>query len=131
ARRRDHHTERLVVLGAEPAQTVAALGDFLAGADGEAVAGTALREGKLAFVFSGNGAQWPGMARNAYQTSAAFREAVDQADRALRPALGWSAAELIDRGAEPEQLVRADVAQPLLFAIQIGIVTVLRGVGIV
>ena len=94
------------------------------------VSGTALREAKLAFVFSGNGAQWPEMARGAYRASAAFRAAVDEADAALRPGLGWSVAELIESGVEADRLVHADVAQPLLFAIQLGIVTVLGGLGI-
>ena len=44
--------------------------------------------------------------------------------------LGWSVAELIDEGVDAERLVRADIAQPLLFAIQVGIVTVLRDLGI-
>src|SRR5439155_1729893 len=80
-----------------------------------------------AFVFSGNGAQWPEMARGAYRASAVFRAAVDEADAALRPGLGWSVAELIENGIEADRLVHADVAQPLLFAIQLGIVTVLGG----
>ena len=48
----------------------------------------------------------------------------------MRPGLGWSVAELIEDGVEADRLVHADVAQPLLFAIQVGIVTVLRGLGI-
>ena len=43
ARNRDHHPHRLVAL--DPATL------------DEAIAGTALRDGALAFVFSGNGAQ--------------------------------------------------------------------------
>ncbi len=89
-----------------------------------------MREGRLAFVFAGNGAQFPGMGRCAYHANAQFRDAVHGADKALQPALGWSVAEVIARGAEAGELVHADVAQPLLFAIQVGIVTVLRGLGI-
>jgi acyl transferase domain-containing protein/acyl carrier protein len=131
ARRRDQHPERLVALGVDHATTVAALGDFLAGAENaEVVTGSAVRDGKLAFVFAGNGAQWPGMGRYAYHASSAFRAAVIEADAAMRALLGWSVAELIERGVAAEQLVRADIAQPLLFAIQVGIVTVLRRLGI-
>ena len=131
ARRRDHHPQRLVALGADRDETLAALGDFIAGGETPAIiAGTAAREGKLAFVFAGNGAQFPGMGRHAYQANPAFRAAIAEADGALRPALGWSVAETIERGVEAERLVHADVAQPLLFAIQVGIVTVLRGLGV-
>ncbi|HTT79446.1 MAG TPA: SDR family NAD(P)-dependent oxidoreductase [Stellaceae bacterium] len=131
ARRRDHHGERLVAASGDPMEIAAALGDFAAGADHPSlVAGTAARDGRLAFVFSGNGAQWPGMGRDAYRTSPAFRDAVAAADGVLRPLLGWSIADAVERGTEAERLVHADVAQPLLFAIQVGIVTVLRGLGI-
>src|SRR3954470_3165789 len=131
ARGRDQHAQRLVALGEDIAETVTSLGEFLAnGPSPEVVAGTALREAKLAFVFSGNGAQWPGMGSNVYQASAAFRTALAETDNALRPALGWSVAELIETGVDAERLVRADVAQPLLFAIQVGIVTVLRDLGV-
>jgi acyl transferase domain-containing protein len=130
ARSRDHHAHRLVVLGADAAETAAKLAAFAAGDEHAVVSGTALREAKLAFVFSGNGAQWPEMARGAYRASAAFRTAIEEADAVLRPGLGWSIAELIESGVDADRLVHADVAQPLLFAIQLGIVTVLRGLGI-
>jgi acyl transferase domain-containing protein/NADPH:quinone reductase-like Zn-dependent oxidoreductase/NADP-dependent 3-hydroxy acid dehydrogenase YdfG/acyl carrier protein len=131
ARRRDHHPERLVALGETPAETLAALADFVAGEESPAiVTGTAVRDGKLAFVFAGNGAQWPGMGQAAYRASPVFREAVGEADRALAPLLGWSVAAAIDGGVSAERLVHADIAQPLLFAIQVGIVTALRRLGV-
>ena len=131
ARHRDQHPQRLVALGADRTETVAALANFAAGAENpHAIAGTAVRDGRLAFVFSGNGAQWPGMGRDAYRASPAFRDAIALADGALRPGLGWSVSELLERGADAEQLAHADIAQPLLFAIQVGIVTVLRGLGV-
>jgi len=131
ARHRDQHPQRLVALGEDRGGTIAALGDFIAGAENPAIiTGTAVRDGKVAFVFSGNGAQWPAMGRYAYHASPAFREAVGQADGSLRWALGWSVAEMIERGVEADELVHADIAQPLLFAVQVGIVTVLRGLGV-
>lgn len=131
ARRRDQHPQRLVALTESLAETIAALDDFVAGAENPAVLhGTALREGKLAFVFAGNGAQWPDMGREAHRANPDFRECVAEADRALRPALGWSVAEAIAQGIPTAELARADVAQPLLFAIQAGIAGTLRRQGI-
>jgi acyl transferase domain-containing protein len=131
ARRRDQHPQRLVALAEDQAGMIAALAGFNAEGENPAViTGTAVREGKLAFVFSGNGAQWPGMGRDAYHANPAFRAAVAQADDALRPLLGWSVAGMIERGVDAEQLAHADIAQPLLFALQVGIVTVLRDLGI-
>jgi acyl transferase domain-containing protein/NADPH:quinone reductase-like Zn-dependent oxidoreductase/acyl carrier protein len=131
ARCRDQHPERLVALGADQDEIVAALADFVTGTDNPAaVAGTAVRDGRLAFVYAGNGAQWATMGRQTYDASAAFRVAVARADAALRPALGWSVAEVIARGVAAGELVHADIAQPLLFAIQVGIVEALRDLGI-
>ncbi|MBV9824293.1 MAG: SDR family NAD(P)-dependent oxidoreductase [Alphaproteobacteria bacterium] len=131
ARHRDQHPERLVALGKTRGETLAALGDYIAGVDtGDVITGSAVRDGKLAFAFAGNGAQWPGMGRNAYRANGSFQTAVKQVDAALRPTLGWSVAEMIESGVTAEQLVHADVAQPLLFATQVGIVTVLRELGI-
>ena len=48
----------------------------------------------------------------------------------MLPQLGWSVAERIDAGAGRDDVARADVAQPLLFAIQVGIVRALRAEGV-
>ena len=131
ARKRDHHTHRLVALGKDPATTVELLGNFL---DGAAVPSVitkiGVREDKLAFVFSGNGAQFPGMGRDALRTNVAFRAAVEEVDGLLRPELGWSVTERLESGVGGEMLARADVAQPLLFAVQVGIVQALEAIGI-
>src|SRR6185437_14559835 len=66
-------------------------------ADGAVLAArAALPDGrdKLVFVFSGNGAQFPGMARDALTWSAPFREAAARVDNVLAPLLGWSAVAL-------------------------------------
>src|SRR6266851_1827578 len=131
ARKRDHHAHRLVALGQDPATTAGMLGDFLDGAPAPAViADTGVRGDQIAFVFSGNGAQFPGMGRDALRTNAVFRAAVEEVDGLLRPELGWSVTELLEHGVGAEMLARADVAQPLLFAVQVGIVRALGAVGI-
>jgi acyl transferase domain-containing protein/NADPH:quinone reductase-like Zn-dependent oxidoreductase/acyl carrier protein len=131
ARKRDHHSHRLVALGKDPASTAGMLAAFL---DGVPVPGVitdiAVREDKLAFVFSGNGAQFPAMGQAALRTNAVFRAAVEEVDGLLQPVLGWSVTELLERGVEDDELVRADIAQPLLFAVQVGIVRALAAIGI-
>jgi acyl transferase domain-containing protein/acyl carrier protein len=126
ARHRDQHPHRLVVLGDDPAT---AFDDFLAGRANPAVAAGVASRGGLAFVYSGNGAQFPGMGQAAYRASAAFRDAVAEADRALSPHLGWSVVERLASDIAEEELRRADIAQPMLFAIQVAITRVLRGSG--
>ncbi|HJU19416.1 MAG TPA: type I polyketide synthase, partial [Stellaceae bacterium] len=131
ARGRDQHPHRLVVQGADKEALAQKLALYLEGAPSPAaIAGSAVREGRLAFVFSGNGAQYPGMARDAWRGSAAFRTAVEEVDAALQPMLGWSVARLLETGADAETMARADIAQPLLFATQTGIVAALRASGV-
>jgi acyl transferase domain-containing protein/acyl carrier protein len=132
ARRRDHQPHRLVALGCGAAPTAGLLAEFLDGGSPPAViAGTAVAEGKLAFVFSGNGAQFAGMGQHVLRANTAFRTALLEVDRVLQGWLGWSAVELIEAGVDAEQVARADIAQPLLFAIQVGIVEALRHAGVV
>ena len=132
ARGRDHHRHRLAALGGDGTTNAGLLNDFLDDRPAPGlVCGTAVNGGKLAFVFSGNGAQYPEMGRAALRASPAFRAAIGTVDGVLRPLLGWSVADLIASGVDPEQLARTDIAQPMLFAIQIGIVEALREAGVV
>ena len=81
----------MVALSQDPAATSQTLAGFLNDEPSPfLIAGTGVREGKLAFVFSGNGAQFTGMGRNALRSNAAFRRATEDLDRMLRPELGWS-----------------------------------------
>ncbi len=95
-----------------------------------AVTGAALSSGKLAFVFSGNGVQRPGMARDAMRHSATFRATIAGLDRHLEPLLGWSVATRLMKDEDAAALACTDVAQPLLFAIQVAVVSALREFGI-
>ena len=127
ARHRDLAPHRLVLRGPDLAATIDAW------AAGEAPPGATQNEavrGSLAFVFSGNGAQHAGMARQALAASARFRAALRQADAALAPRLGWSPLAVLKRAVTAEALAATDIAQPLLFAIQVGVVGALAAEGL-
>ncbi len=131
ARGRDHHSQRLIALAPNPVAAAQSLAGFLGNEPSPfVIAGTGVREGKLAFVFSGNGAQFEGMGRDALIGNHAFRAAVEKLDRLLQPELGWSLVALLEEAADAEAMSRADIAQPLLFAVQVGIVEALRDIGI-
>jgi acyl transferase domain-containing protein/NADPH:quinone reductase-like Zn-dependent oxidoreductase/acyl carrier protein len=128
ALRRTQHARRLVIPAGTATDMVEALTLYLDGKPGVAAANSAVTGG-IGFVFSGNGSQWAGMAADAMAGSAGFREALLAVDAALTPWLGWSVAEAL---AEPdaEALRNTDIAQPLLFAIQVALVLGLRAEGI-
>ncbi|MGF1659164.1 MAG: SDR family NAD(P)-dependent oxidoreductase [Rubrimonas sp.] len=133
AHRRARLARRLVVVEGGRAARVAALDAFLDGReDGGWVVEQALagHAAPVAFVFSGNGSQWPGMGLAAYGADAAFRDSFD-ATAALVAAEGGPDLEAELRGPDLEaRLTLADVAQPLLLAIQIATVDALAARGV-
>lgn len=129
ARHRDLHPHRLVLRGEDGPTLAAQLADWRRGAP-RAVSGVAAASGGLCFVFSGNGAQFAGMGRLALATSAPFRAGMAQADAALAPLLGWSPRAMVETGVTAEQLAATDIAQPLLFAIQVASLQALAAEGL-
>ncbi|MFS3134558.1 type I polyketide synthase [Gluconacetobacter sacchari] len=123
ATRRAQLTHRLGVPGGDPAEMRAALAAWVeTRAHSDIVTGQALAQARTVFVFSGNGSQFSGMGQDLLTISPVFAAGVAEADAALRPHLDWSVLEAMRSGdwsADP-----ADIAQPMLFAFQIG---VLRG----
>ncbi|MCZ9351181.1 SDR family NAD(P)-dependent oxidoreductase [Streptomyces mutabilis] len=130
-RRRARHDHRAVVLADTPQQAASA---FLGAARGERPApGSAttrtVTHGRVAFAFSGNGSQWPGMGAELLRTEPVFQRAVQSVADVLDPLLGWSVVDAMAVG-DAERLKSTEVAQPLLFAYQLGVVEVLRAHGV-
>ncbi|MEV4439513.1 SDR family NAD(P)-dependent oxidoreductase [Streptomyces sp. NPDC049577] len=137
--RRSTHPHRAVVIAGGPPEAASELrrlfpeSTVAAPAAGSApragAVGRARDGGTVAFVFSGNGSQWPGMAADLMVREPVFRAAVDEADAALAPYLGWSVAKRLDTG-ERAHADRTEIAQPLLFAVQLGLVALLADRGV-
>ncbi|MBW8743628.1 MAG: type I polyketide synthase, partial [Sphingomonas sp.] len=129
ALKRTQHKNRLVIPAETPDLLVEALKAFVEGKPAAlAITNTAVA-GKIGFIFSGNGSQWAGMAADAIATSASFRGALDTVDAALQPHLGWSVRASLDTP-DAAALRNTDIAQPLLFAIQVALVLALREQGV-
>ncbi|MEV5136069.1 SDR family NAD(P)-dependent oxidoreductase [Streptomyces syringium] len=129
--RRGRHEHRAVVLAAGPAEAAARF-DALAHGEQD-VAGALAGEADGASVvlaFSGNGAQWAGMGRDLLEAEPSFHAGVRAADEALHPLLGWSVLKELAAAPGDRRADTTDVAQPLLFAVQVGLVSVLRAHGI-
>jgi phthiocerol/phenolphthiocerol synthesis type-I polyketide synthase C len=124
ARGRDHHRYRLLVRGsARAGMAEAVLAE--AGRRSEPAVG----EGRIVYVFSGNGAQWAGMGLEAFERNGVFRDAVAEVDACTAPLTGWSVTERLVK-ADPGSVACTEIAQPLLFAIQVGVVRALRAEGV-
>ena len=130
--RRTHHEHRGVAVGhtgEELAQRLRAL------AQGEKTPGVArgvamqgVRK-KLAFVFPGQGGQWPGMARDLARRETVFRETLERCELALGGFLEGPLADVLD-SAELGEEGRIEVVQPALFAVQVALAELWKSLGV-
>jgi acyl transferase domain-containing protein len=117
--------------------TVAARDALRALADGEehpaVVTGRTLRGG-TAFLFSGQGAQRPGMGRDLYAAFPAFARAFDEVCAHLDPELGLplgqSLKDAVLHTGDEEALRGTGLAQPALFAFEVALFRLLESWGI-
>ncbi|AWL42591.1 KR domain-containing protein [Streptomyces sp. SM18] len=127
--RRSAHPHRAAVMADGPEDAARQLDLLVAGepASGAIVRGDA-RSGTV-FVFSGNASQWPGMAADLLEHEEVFRTAVEEADAALAPHLGWSVAKELAYPSPPAWQ-RTETAQPALFVVQVGLTALLASHGL-
>ena len=127
---------RLAIVAGDIAQARAAIADILAGNDNAAVVrATAEPEAsRVAFLFTGQGAQYVGMGRGLYAAEPVFRAALDECDQALRGELGFSIVELMhpaeQSAAQSTSLDATANTQPALFAIEYALARLWQSWGI-
>jgi len=109
---RDHFTHRLAVVAA----SLADAGTALQNATSSVVAA----DPKVAFLFTGQGAQYAHMGRELYNTQPIFRQTIDRCDELLQPYLGRSLLTILYPGpTDDADLINQTVyTQPALFAIE-------------
>ncbi|MEQ9137702.1 MAG: SDR family NAD(P)-dependent oxidoreductase [Thalassobaculum sp.] len=90
---------------------------------------TPMRAGtpRLAFLFTGQGAQYPGMAWGLYRDEPVFRDAVERCAAAMRGRLAVPLTALLE-GSRP--VVATEHAQPALFAVGYGLAELWRSWGV-
>ncbi|MBF0551462.1 MAG: acyltransferase domain-containing protein [Deltaproteobacteria bacterium] len=97
------------------------------------VYGRALNHGgpKIAFLFTGHGAQYVGMGRQLYETQPTFRRIINDCDEILRPILDQSLLSVIyPEPGSSSPLDQTAYAQPALFAIGYALAELWRSWGI-
>ncbi|ARP94077.1 type I polyketide synthase [Bordetella genomosp. 13] len=132
AHRRDWHEERAVVYGNDNEAIAQLLEQFAQGEAPSHHISSGQRLGDAngpVFVYSGNGSQWLGMGRK-LMTDPVFAETVEQIDTLFAQHADWSIAQRLRRTDGPTDYERTEIAQPALFAVQLGITRMLAQRGV-
>ncbi|MFG1949438.1 type I polyketide synthase, partial [Nonomuraea sp. NPDC048826] len=123
--RRSAFDHRAAIVGATRADLLMGLEALSDGRPHPQLHQDAVREGKLAFLFTGQGAQRPGMGRDLYQAFPAFADAFDEALAHLPGDL-----RAIMWGDDPGLLNQTQHTQPALFAFETALYRLLRSWGL-
>ncbi|GHF75068.1 hypothetical protein GCM10010218_65160 [Streptomyces mashuensis] len=123
---------RAVVVADGRAELLDALDALAAGAPAPAGAEiTAGRtgDGRLAFLFTGQGAQRPGMGRELYETFPGYADAFDEVCHVLDAYLPRPLRDVV-HGTDAELLSRTEFTQPATFAVEVALYWVLESWGL-
>ncbi|MER6041805.1 acyltransferase domain-containing protein, partial [Streptomyces sp. NPDC001856] len=125
---------RGAVLADDPADRLAALDALARGEDSPfMVRGAGTAGHKVAFLFSGQGTQRPGMCRELYASSGVFAAAFDEVCARFGPLLEQPLADVVFAESdtpEAELLDRTEYAQPALFAVEVALFRQLEAWGL-
>lgn len=131
-----HHRQPLdkgaAFFGTTQAELVESLQTF---ANGDSATNVALADklpdsGEIALVYSGNGSQWLGMGCVLFKQDELFREAVLKVDAIWQQYADFSLIEEFFAAHENGRLHLTEIAQPLLFALQVGVTEMLLQKGL-
>ncbi|WP_461028119.1 SDR family NAD(P)-dependent oxidoreductase, partial [Streptomyces sparsus] len=126
AARRSHFDHRAVVLGDSRDTLVSGLKALAAGETAAPVVVNTARRGKrTAFLFSGQGAQRPGMGRELYEAFPVFADAFDE----VCAQVGGDLRSVVF-GDDAEVLGRTEWAQPALFAVEVALFRLVESFGV-
>lgn len=126
AARRSHYTHRLAVaapdVGVLRARLLAAVGRGEEGtAPGHRGRRPLNRAPRIAFVCSGQGPQWAGMLRDLRREEPVVRTTLAALDALFTPIAGWSLQAALDEPPTTSRVMETEVAQPLIFALQMAL----------
>ncbi|MGV9316769.1 type I polyketide synthase [Streptomyces sp. NPDC003691] len=126
---RAHLEDRAAVVAADAESARTALAALAAGGTAAGlVRGTAHPDARTAYLFTGQGAQRPGMGRELYTAYPVFADALDAALAALDPYLDRSLRDVM-WGTDAALLDRTGHAQPALFAVEVALFRLLESWG--
>ncbi len=131
---RSHFSHRIAVVASSPKEAV----DLLAAVDNGAAAGVyrgisnGAAQSKVAFLFTGGGAQYIGMGRGLYAAEPAFRDAIERCDGILRSHMDRSLMSVLyPEDGSPSPIDEAVYFHPALFAFEYAMSELWRSWGVV
>ncbi len=138
ANSRSHLSHRLALIAKSPRELSRGLRAFAEGKEAgyreesppRLVRGRRLETPRLAFAFSGQGSQWPRMARRLLAHDRLFRASVEEVDRLVRQLAGWSVIEEIGRPRRSTRIDQTAITQSCIFAVQVGLLRRWRAWGV-
>lgn len=132
AYRRERMERRLALKTATVEGAIEMLAKFAQGevVDQVVIEDSLQQPGGVAFVYSGNGAQWVGMGQKLIAESTRFAEIFTNLDAAMHPVTGFSVIDELHASEFASKLGDTTVAQPLLFAVQVALTTWLGEQGV-
>lgn len=124
---RSHLPHRLAVNAADAATLAARLRD----GDGARRGRSGTDRPGVAFLFTGQGSQYPGMGARLARASPVFRHALERCAALIDPLLGEPLLPLLlDEDTDAARLARTGTTQPALFALEVALVEWWRSVGV-
>ncbi|MEZ4753739.1 MAG: type I polyketide synthase [Bdellovibrionota bacterium] len=120
ALRKSDHSYRKAVVGKDSADLLEKLSN---------PATVSRKKGKLAFIFSGQGPQYWGMASDLLESESIFSESLKICAKHFDQLAGWSLLDQLRANEDLSRLDQTEVAQPAIFALQVGLAALWRSWG--
>jgi len=131
--RKEHHDERLVVVGRDARELRVRLDAWLRGSDqleGIVAGREDVEGGPIVFVFTGQGPQWWAMGRQLFERESIVRQTISEISEILQGIGGWSLVKEMTRPEEQSNINQTTIAQPAIFALQVALAELWKSWGI-
>ncbi|MDC0773290.1 type I polyketide synthase [Streptomyces sp. HD] len=121
---------RAAVLAADRDGFLDALDALAADRPAEGVLRGTPAEGKVVFVFPGQGSQWTGMARELLDSSPVFAAKAAECAEAIEEFVDWKVLDVLRDEPGAPSMERIEVIQPVLFTVMVSLAALWRSYGV-